>query len=100
MRVLYIAGPYRADSIQAVKANIERAGEYALRFWLRGWAVICPHKNSALFDGLSDKICLAGYIEILKRCDAVFAMPGWKKSKGATAEIKEAKRLGIEIIYK
>jgi hypothetical protein len=62
--------------------------------------VICPHKNTALFDGAADdSVWLAGDVEILKRCDVVFAMPGWEKSEGARAEIKEARRLKLEIIY-
>jgi hypothetical protein len=100
MEVIYIAGPYRADTVQGVKENIRRAEQWAIYFWRKGYAVICPHKNTALFDGIADdKIWLKGDLEIMRRCDSVFAMPGWNRSRGARAEIKEAKRIGLEIIY-
>lgn len=100
MKVLFISGPYRAKTIYETLENIRRAEKWALYFWHKGYAVICPHKNTALFDGIADdKIWLKGDLEIMRRCDIVFAMPGWKKSRGARAEIKEAKRIGLEIIY-
>jgi len=100
MKIIYIAGPYRADTTKGVRENIRQAEKWAIYFWKKGWAVICPHKNTALFDGIADdEIWLKGDIEIMKRCDAVFAMPGWKKSSGARAEIKEAEQLKMKIIY-
>ena len=39
------------------------------------------------------------YIEVLVRCDAIYMMKGWWKSKGAWTEFLLAKTLGLEIIY-
>ena len=36
---------------------------------------------------------------ICAKADAVAMLPGWKKSKGATAEHATAEALGLEIIY-
>jgi len=48
---------------------------------------------------IPEKKFLDGYLEILSRCDILFAMPGWEKSEGARREVKEAKKLGLKIIY-
>ena len=100
MKVVYIAGPYRADSPHGIVQNIRRAEAVALKYWLKGCAVICPHKNTALFDGAApDHVWLDGDLEILGRCDAIVMMDGWRKSKGAIAELAYAKRQGLEVVY-
>lgn len=99
MEVAYIAGPYRADTIAGVVANIRAAEAVEAKYWRLGYAVICPHKNSGLMDGiLPDDVWLAGYIEILKRCDAIILMRNWQASEGATAEFKVARQSGIRVI--
>ena len=85
--VIYIAGPYRADTIYKLKKNIERAEEIAMKLWKAGFSVICPHKNTAFFDGeLSDDNWMIGGLEILQRCDAMFLTKGWEGSKGSVKE--------------
>lgn len=104
MHLAYIAGPYRAPSIWEVKRNIEKAELVAIEYWKKGYAVICPHKNTALLDGSLDKngdstYWIRGDLEILKRCDVCVMMPGWQNSEGATQEHGQALRFGLEIIY-
>lgn len=99
MKVVYIAGSYRADTEWGLIENIRRAEEAAIMFWQMGWAVICPHKNTAHFGGLcDDEVWLEGDMEILRRCDAIYMCEGWHKSVGATAEYELAKELGLQII--
>jgi hypothetical protein len=100
MKLIYIAGPYRSNTEWGLEGNIRIAEEAALELWQLGAAVICPHKNTANFGGakgLDDNTWLKGDIEIMKRCDAVFALIGWHVSRGATEEIKLAKQLGIPV---
>ncbi len=100
MKVLYIAGPYRSpDGWHAVWENIMRARAAARRAWLKGWAVICPHTNSIMMDGtdVEDRTFLDGDLEILGRCDALLAIPGWEKSEGAKREILVAENMGIPV---
>ena len=100
MKVAYIAGPYRSDTVYGIVENIRRAEAVAIKYWQLGYAVICPHKNTALFDGLMpDRIWLDGAIEILKRCDVIVMSKGWERSSGSKAELFEALELGIEVIY-
>lgn len=100
MKIAYIAGPYRAENWEGVKRNIAHARRVAVRYWRLGYAVFCPHLNSAhLDDVVPDEVFLAGDIAILKRCDVVVAMKTWSKSKGAAREIELADELQIEVIY-
>lgn len=91
MRVVYIAGPFRAASAWEVEQNIRRAECLALEAWRSGFAVICPHTNTRFFSGAApDEIWLEGDLEILRRCDAVLLLPKWQESPGTRAEVAEA----------
>ena len=96
--VAYIAGPYRAPTPAGIWANIMKARDVALDLWRMGIPAICPHTNTMLFDGARpDEDWLAGDLEILRRCDLVVLVPGWRESAGARAEVAEARRLGIPV---
>ena len=99
MKVAYIAGPYRGKTHYEVEQNIRAAEAVAIKYWQLGYAVICPHKNTAHFDGLApDEVWLKGDLEILKRCDLIVMVPGWERSSGAIAEKELAEDCGIEVI--
>lgn len=103
--VIYIAGPYNSKTEWGLELNIRHAEDAALRLWLAGWAVICPHKNTAHFGGqlhnsLDDRnMWLNGDLELVRRCDAMYVLTGWEDSNGTKAEIALAERLGMEVIY-
>ena len=100
MKIAFISGPYRAKTEWGVLNNIRAAEKVALKYWKKGYVVICPHKNTALMGGvLPDEVWLKGDLEILRRCDVVVMMEGWKKSEGARAEHEEALIKFMEIIY-
>lgn len=100
MKVAYIAGPYRAKNGRTVLENVRAAEQVAIRYWRKGYAVICPHKNTEFFDGLApDEVWLLGDLEIVKRVDVVVAMANYLESHGAVTEVELAKSLGKEIIY-
>jgi hypothetical protein len=99
MEVVYIAGPYHSKTVYGILENIRKAEAVALKYWRLGYAVICPHKNTALFDGsCEDSVWLEGDIELLKRSDIVVMMEGWENSSGAVVEYNLAQALGKKII--
>ena len=96
MKLIYIAGPYTADTIWGVVQNIRNAEQAALEYWRKGYAVICPHKNTALFDGAGPD-WLKGDLEMLRRCDALVRLPKWFGSEGARTEVREARLHNIPV---
>jgi hypothetical protein len=100
MKIVYLAGPYRATTEYGVHRNIQRAEALALEVWRLGAACLCPHKNTAYFGGaLPDAVWLEGYLELLRRCDALLVMPGSAASVGTAAETKEANARGIPVFW-
>lgn len=99
-KIAYIAGPYRALSLRYTIDNIRVAEAVAIKYWEEGYAVICPHKNSALLDGIvSDETWLSAYQAILAKCDVCVMIKGWQESEGSRQEHDFAVNHRIEIIY-
>lgn len=100
MKLIYVAGPYRSDTEWGLEENIQHAERAARQLWKDGWAVICPHKNTAHFGGVGDdSLWLDGDIVMLKRCDAIYMLNTWRTSKGAIAEREVAIECGLEVKY-
>jgi hypothetical protein len=100
MQVVMVSGAYRGESKKDISRNIKVARKAAKSLWQQGYAVVCPHSNSAHFDGVcSDEVWLSGYLEILKRCDGIFVLSNWRESKGTINEIKLAEELNKFILY-
>jgi hypothetical protein len=98
MKLVYIAGAYRASTINEVRANIRRAEEVATQVWQEGFPALCPHLNSAFFDGIADdQVFLDGTMEMLSRCDALILVTGWGKSLGTRKEIQYALQNNIKV---
>jgi hypothetical protein len=96
MTLVFISGPYRAKSKYLIDLNIQEARKHSKMLWAKGYAVFCPHMNTAHFDGICpDSNFLEGDLEILRRCDTIYLLPEWERSEGARAEWAEAQRLGI-----
>jgi len=88
MNLTYIAAPYRAKSPVRLSQNIHEAKIMAQYYWLRGDAVICPHMNSAFFDGLlPDYQFLKATLKMLSKCDKAVFHPEIIQSEGAYKEL-------------
>jgi len=101
-RIIYVAGPYHHQTEEGKRENILHAIRVALRLWELGFFVICPHCNTANFEfytNLPQEVWGEGYLEILKRCDAIFMMRNWETSEGAKSELEVAIERGMAVYY-
>jgi len=106
MKVIYVAGPYRAKTEWGLVQNIRHAEQASIKLWREGWAVICPHKNTSFLGGAvhdgddgDSSIWLDGDLEILRRCDAIFMLNGWTNSEGARKEFELACELRLGVFF-
>ena len=101
MKVIYISGAYRADSENGVFENIIHARREAVKLWQQNWAVICPHTNSIFMGSRlgGDEKFIDGDLEILRRCDAIYMLRGFRQSTGAMLEYRLAQELKLEVYY-
>ena len=85
--LIYVAGPYTAASKAAIDANIRRAEAAAIELLRAGYAVLCPHKNTAHLDNVMP---WEDFMEMsmtqIERCDAVLFIEGWEHSRGCCME--------------
>ena len=98
MRVVYVAGPYRAANAWDIEQNVRCAEEAALGVWRAGAAALCPHTMTRYYQGvLPDRTWLEGDLEMLTRCDALLLVDGWEKSLGTQDELALAVGLDIPV---
>ncbi len=98
LKLVYVAGRYRADSIHEIVSNINRAWELGCEVASLGAMPVIPHSNTALMDDIqSAAFWLNATLELMRRCDAVILVPGWHGSTGTKGEIAEAHRLKIPV---
>jgi hypothetical protein len=95
--VVYVAGPYTAETREEILANLEIAEKAARDLFALGFIPIIPHKLSAFWDE-DPRFTSFGHTQWLTDfcypiqdiCDMVFLCPGWKNSKGACLEHEHA----------
>lgn len=98
--ICYVAGPYRAAQPYMIVENIRLAKAFGDQLIRRGIMPLVPHKNTEHCEGLGDaQFFIEGTKELLRRCDAIFVVPGFQNSVGTLGEIEEAKKLEIPIFF-
>ena len=90
MKLAYVSGPYTADTKEQKIANIQQARKIAVELWDLGYAVICPHSNTAFFNEMC-KVAkyedfIVGDLVMLEYCDVMVLTPDWWASNGARIE--------------
>jgi hypothetical protein len=100
MKLIYVAGPYRAATGWGIEQNIQRARALGAEVAALGAYPVIPHSNTAHMDGLAtDELWLRGTLELMRRCDAVIFTPDWRQSSGARDERTDARRLDMPRFY-
>lgn len=104
MPVVYVAGPYNANGACAVLANIRSGINLCVKLSQHGIAPVCPWLDFAycLHADVPESVLREISMALLRKADAVVVnkwRPGWEQSKGTAAEIAEATRLGIPVLY-
>ena len=106
MKKAYIAGRYTAPTPEQVEENVKRAETIAWLYYLKGYAVFCPHAQTHRIHLCYNEDDVFEYddwlqtdIAWLKECDVIVFVAGWEQSKGARMEHVMAKALGKEIHY-
>jgi len=105
MKRVYVAGAYSSGNVIGVLDNIREGMRWSTKVFLAGHAPFSPwldfHYQLMLRDG--EALSVPDYYEYslawLRASDCVFVTPGWEDSKGTVAEIQEAERLGIPVVY-
>jgi nucleoside 2-deoxyribosyltransferase len=110
---VYVAGPMRNYSYYNFPA-FDSAKEFLES---HGWTVLSPadmdredgfdalekdwpadYDWGLIPDGFDFQACVTRDIEAVRKCDAIYMLEGWTKSKGAMAEYALAVWLGKQII--
>ena len=106
MKVIFTSGPITARTPYQRFLYVRHAEEVMVRLLKEGWAVICPRKNTKNLDGAINRNLATEHqfwlrvdLAILHRCDAIFMLRGWERSRGSRMEYKKAKELKLEILY-
>ena len=99
MKLIFICAPLRAETQYKQELNRRKAEAIALKYWKKGYAVFCPHKNSSYFGGeVRETTFIKGNNLILKSCFGIVVV-GKNISKGMKREIKEAEKLNLKFFY-
>ena len=92
-KTIYISGPMTGIE----NHNFDKFYEVADHFQEQGWKVINPATN---FNGRTD-LPREDYMRVdfedITSADAIVMLPGWKNSRGATAEYLVAIECGLEV---
>lgn len=92
---IYISGQISGLPLDEVRAKFHDAEQQIIE---RGNEAVNPLKNG-IPDSEPWTVHMAADIVLLLDCDAIYMLPGWEASKGATLEKNIAERTGKKIIH-
>lgn len=98
LKLIYIAGPFTGPHAWAIAQNVRAAETCAVGVVEAGAMPVIPHTITRNFEGLASlEFWYEGTLELLRRCDGVYMVPGWETSRGVKAEREEARRLKLPV---
>lgn len=90
--VVYVAGPFRAPTAWEIEQNVRAAESWGMKIAELDAMPLIPHANTRYSqDHRPDQFWIEGTLELLRRCDLLFLIPGWENSEGARGEQLEAR---------
>lgn len=92
---IYISGQISGLPLDEAKAKFQTV-ETKLK--AQGYEAVNPLKNG-IPDTEAWEVHMAADIVLLLDCEAIYMLPGWEASKGATLEKNIAERTGKKIIH-
>jgi len=90
--MVYISGPMTG----VPEHNYPLFAAEAARLRRLGRVVVSPHELNP--DGRNWYLCMAVDLWHLWRCDTIYLLPGWERSRGARIELAVAILLRLAII--
>ena len=108
MKIVFIAGPltsgWDGKDRKFIEQKVKEAEKYQIALINAGLGCFCAHTHTSFHHEKGSKASDAFYyemdLEFLKRsADAVLAMPGWEKSKGAKNEVEWALKNNLPVFY-
>lgn len=108
MKIVFISGPlttgWDGKNREFILNNVQKAEAYQIALANQGVGAFCAHTHSSFHHEKGGTASENYYYELdmefLKRsADAVLAMQGWERSKGAKAEVEWAKENGLPVFY-
>lgn len=100
--ISYLSVPFDHKSAKVRKDRFEKVTKIAAKLLRMGYMPYSPitHNFPLKVNWPHDKWLKYDFL-FLDKCKKLFVLKlkGWKKSKGVTAEIKRARKLGIPIVY-
>lgn len=89
MKLIYIAGPFRAPTLFEITQNVARAEFWGLQVAKLNHMPLIPHANTwKMYGAAPEELFLKGTQLLLTKCDGAVFIPGWEKSSGSIAEHK------------
>jgi hypothetical protein len=100
VKIIYIAGPFRAPAAWGIEQNIREAERVGLEVARVGAVPLIPHTMYRHFQGAcSDDFWLQATSDLLRKSDAVLLLPRWRLSAGARGEERLARTLGLPVFH-
>jgi len=99
MSLLYLAGKFRDTTCWRMICNVRRAEEVASELWQCGYAVLSPHLNHGVFQGMVDEgVIMAACMIMVDRSDGVVVIENWDNSEVAQLDFVVVSKRGIVVI--
>ena len=102
MKIVYVAGPYTAQSAWEVEKNVRRAEEAGLEVARLGAMPLVPHANCRFYHGVHgvpDSFWYRGTLELLLRSDAMVVVGDWESSRGSKLELEACDKHDIPFFW-